>query len=157
VNTRSRRGEICYTKSVATVDAYEEAGMRGSITGLGIVAAAAVALSGPAVAWDEIVAQRGWTQVDYSEAGDCRAEVRGNGQFYRIAGEGLRPGEVVSFRLANSDVRPVEYRIVADSDGAWRKFYVPFLWHRDGGTVLVHLQSASCTLNLAFDWRRRRA
>ena len=116
----------------------------------------AVALSGPAVAWDEIVTQRGWQQVDYDEAGDCRAEVKGNGQFYRIAQAGLRPGEVVHFYLANEDIKPVEYRIVADSDGAWRQFYVPFLWNYEGGTVFVELQSASCTQTLTFDWRRRR-
>jgi hypothetical protein len=123
---------------------------------MGLAAMAAVALSGPAVALDEIVAQRGWAQVDYTEAGPCRAEVRSNGQFYRIAGAGLEPGEVVSFHLANEDVRPVEYRIVADSDGAWRQFYVPFLWHRDGGTVVVDLDSASCSLGLSFDWERRK-
>jgi hypothetical protein len=134
----------------------KEAAVPASIVKLGAAGIAAVALSGPAVAWDEIVAERGWAQVDYTEAGDCRAEVRSNGQFYRIAGAGLAPGEAVGFRLANADVRPVEYRIVADSDGAWRQFYVPFLWHRDGGTVLVELQSASCSLNLAFEWTRRR-
>ena len=117
---------------------------------------AAVALAGPAAALDEIVAERGWTQVDYAEQGDCRAEVRTNGQFYRIAGEGLAPGEALGFHLVNADVRPVEYRVVANSDGAWRQFYVPFLWHRDGGTVIVDLQSASCSLELSFDWTRRR-
>lgn len=117
---------------------------------------AAIALTGPAAALDEIVAQRGWTQVDYAEEGDCRAEVRTNGQFYRIAGAGLEPGEVVGFHLANAHVRPVEYRVAADADGAWRKFYVPFLWHRDGGTVLVDLESASCHLALSFEWARRR-
>ena len=130
--------------------------MSSTIVRMGVAGMAAVALSGPASAWDEIVAQRGWTQVDYTEAGACRAEVRSNGQFYRIAGAGLEPGEVVSFHLANADVRPVEYRIVADSDGAWRQFYVPFLWHHDGGTVLVDLQSASCSLALSFEWSRRR-
>ena len=130
--------------------------MSSTFVKMGLAGMAAVVLSGPAVALDEIVAQRGWAQVDYTEAGDCRAEVRSNGQFYRIAGAGLEPGEVVSFHLANGDVRPVEYRIVADSDGAWRQFYVPFLWHRDGGTVLVDLQSASCSLNLSFEWNRRR-
>ena len=130
--------------------------MSSSIVKLGVAAVAALALTGPAVAWDEIVAERGWQQLDYTEAGECRAEVRGNGQFYRIAGAGLEPGEVVDFHLANADVRPVEYRIVADSDGAWRQFYVPFLWHREGGTVLVDLESASCSLSLSFEWRRRR-
>jgi hypothetical protein len=123
----------------------------------GALAIGGAALAGPAIAWDEIVAQRGWQQVDYTEDGDCRAEVRGNGQFYRIAGAGLRPGEVVSFHLENSGIAPVEYRVVADEDGAWRKFYVPFLWHRDGGTVAVELQSASCSLQLSFEWSRRRA
>ena len=131
--------------------------MRAPILKLGLLGAVAVALSGPAGAWDEIVYQRGWQQVDYAEDGACRAEVRGNGQFYRIAQAGLRPGEVVYFYLANEDVKPVEYRLVADSDGAWRQFYVPFLWNRDGGTVFVELESASCTQRLAFDWVRRRA
>ena len=123
---------------------------------LALLGIAAIALSGPAGAWDEIVTQRGWTQVDYVEDGDCRAEVRTNGQFYRIAQSGLRPGEVVSFQLRNADVRPVQHRFVADSDGAWREFYVPFLWHREGGTVRVELDSASCPQNLSFEWRRRR-
>ena len=129
--------------------------MRAPISRLGLLGAAAVALSGPAGAWDEIVAERGWVQVDYVEDGDCRAEVRTKGQFYRIAQAGLRPGELVDFQLRNSGVRPVEYRFVADSDGAWREFYVPFLWHRYGGTVRVDLQSASCRQSLSFDWKRR--
>jgi len=125
--------------------------MRLSLAGL-----AALALTGPAAALDEIVTARGWTQVDYVESGDCRAEVRSNGQFYRIAGQGLQPGEVIDFHLQNADVRPIEYRIAANSDGAWRKFYVPFLWGREGGTVSVDLQSPSCDLNLSFEWSRRR-
>ena len=68
---------------------------------------------------------------------------------------GLQPGEEVGFHLQNEDIKPVHYRVVANSDGMWRKFYVPFLWHRDGGTVHVDLQSASCSLALSFDWTRR--
>ena len=117
---------------------------------------AAIALAGPAAALDEIVAERGWSQVDYAEDGDCRAEVRTNGQFYRIADQGVQPGEVIEFQLQNADVRPVEYRIAANSDGAWRKFYVPFLWGRDGGTVTVDLQSSRCDLDLSFEWSRRK-
>lgn len=116
----------------------------------------AVALAGPAAALDEIVTARGWAQVDYAEEGDCRAEVRTNGQVYRIAGQGVQPGEVVEFRLRNADIRPVERRIAANSDGAWREFYVPFVWGRDGGTVAVNLASPSCELDLSFDWARRR-
>jgi hypothetical protein len=126
------------------------------IVSSGFAGAAILSLSGSAVALDEIVAKRGWQQVDYAEDGDCRAEVRGNGQFYRIAGQGLEPGEVVRFHLQNEDIRPVEYRIVANGDGAWREFYVPFVWHLEGGIVRVDLDSASCSLNLAFAWARRR-
>ena len=112
-------------------------------------------LSGPAAAIDEIVVERGWPQVDYAETEDCRAEVRGNGQIYRIAGAGLEPGEVVSFYLTNADIKPVEYRIVANQSGEWVKFYMPFLWNRSGGTVSVGLDSASCNLELDFDWTRQ--
>ncbi len=120
-----------------------------------LAAATFGALSGPAAAVDEIVAERGWQRVAFAEGVDCRAEVRGNGQIYRIAGAGLRPGEAVRFRLANADIRPIEYRIVADANGGWVKFYMPFLWNRSGGTVTVELESASCSLGLAFDWARQ--
>ena len=130
--------------------------MRQWMLGTGLAGAMLLAFSGPAGALDEIVNARGWTQVDYAEDGACRAEVRGNGQFYRVAGQGLQPGEVVRLRLQNEDIRPIEYRITANGDGAWRNFYVPFLWNREGGIVQVDLASASCTLNLSFAWARRR-
>ena len=129
--------------------------MPPSIIKLSAAGLAALVLSGPATALDEVIVERGWAQVDYVEQGECRAEVRTNGQFYRIAGAGLQPGEEVGFHLENEDIKPVHYRVVANSDGMWRKFYVPFLWHRDGGTVQVDLQSASCSLALSFDWTRR--
>ena len=125
--------------------------------GAGLAVTALVALSGSASALDEIVAARGWTQVDYAEDGRCRAEVRSNGLFYRIAGQGVRPGEVVRVYLQNEDVRPVEHRIVANGQGRWRDFYVPFVWHLDGGIVLVDLASETCSLDLSFEWVRRRA
>ena len=118
---------------------------------------AILALTGPAMALDEIIGSREWRQVDYAEQGRCRGEVRSNGLFYRIAGQGQRPGEEVRVWLQNEDVRPVEHRVVADGDGRWRDFYVPFLWHRDGGTVRVSLASERCRLDLSFEWVRRRA
>lgn len=121
-----------------------------------LAGATLLALSGPAGALDEIVTARGWSQVDYAEDGACRAEVRGNGQFYRIAGQGVRPGEVVRLRLQNAGIKPIEYSIVANDDGAWRNFYVPFVWRLEGGTVEVGLASETCSLNLSFDWARRR-
>jgi hypothetical protein len=122
-----------------------------------LLCAAIAALAAPAAALDEIVAARGWDQVDYVEDGACRAEVRGNGRFYRIAGAGFRAGDVVSFHLENEGIKPVEYRIVVADDGGWRQFYVPFLWHRSGGRVTVALDGAGCSLDLAFDWRRQSA
>jgi hypothetical protein len=130
--------------------------MASRIVRIGLVATALLALTGPAVALDEIVTARGWQQVDYAESGQCRAEVRGNGQFYRIAGQGQRPGEEVRVHLQNADLKPIEYREVADGDGRWREFYVPFVWHLEGGIVQVDLASESCRLNLSFAWARRR-
>ena len=129
--------------------------MRSRMIGIGLAGTAVLALSGPAAAFDEIVGARGWEQVDYAENGACRAEVRGNGRFYRIAGEGVRPGEVVRFHLQNENLGPVDYRVVANGDGAWREFYIPFTWHRDGGTVNVSLASESCSLSLSFAWQRQ--
>ena len=130
--------------------------MASRIVGIGLVVSALVGLTGPAAALDEIVTMRGWQQVDYAERGVCRAEVRGNGQVYRIAGQGQRPGEAVRLYVQNADIEPIEYRVVANGDGRWREFYVPFVWHREGGVVQVALASQSCSLNLSFDWARRR-
>jgi len=134
----------------------EEDGMRRALIGTGLAGLALIVAAGPAGALDEIVRARGWTQVDYAEDGACHAEVRGNGQFFRIAGQGLRPGEVVQVHLQNEDIRPVEHRIVADGDGRWRDFYIPFVWHLEGGIVRVDLASPSCSLDLSFAWARRR-
>src|SRR5690606_7244497 len=109
-----------------------------------------------AAALDEIVTRRGWEQVDYAQNGRCRAEVRGNGQFYRIAGAGMEPGETVRVVLRNEDIKPVQYRVTANDDGMWREFYVPFVWHLEGGVVQVGVQSERCILDLSFAWQRRR-
>jgi|SRR5688572_14713332 hypothetical protein len=130
--------------------------MPSRMVGFGLGGLAILALSGPAMALDEIVEARGWQQVDYVEQGQCRAEVRSNGLFYRIAGQGQRPGEEVRLFLQNEDIRPVQYRVVANGQGRWREFYVPFVWHLEGGTVRVNMASERCNLDLSFDWARRR-
>jgi hypothetical protein len=131
--------------------------MASRVVRIGLVATALVGLTGPAAAaLDEIVTARGWQQLDYAERGPCRAEVRGNGQFYRIAGQGQRPGEAVRLYVQNADIKPIEHRVVADGDGRWREFYVPFVWHLEGGVVQVALASPGCSLNLSFGWARRR-
>ena|SRR5688572_5926910 len=119
-----------------------------------ILVAATCLLAEPSAAADPIVEQRGWPIVARAESTDCAAEVRGNGKIFVIAGAGLRAGEVVQFHLTNADIRPLQYRIVADSSGSWSKYYMPFLWGRPGGRVSVNLASVGCDLTLAFDWRR---
>lgn len=124
-----------------------------------ILALGALLCASGALARDEIVLQRGWTQVDYVEDGEgaCRAEVRTNGRFYRIAGAGWQPGEEVWLRIQNASVRPVEYRMAVDDDGYLVRYYIPFLWHHSGGSVTVDLVSASCEASLSFDWARQGA
>lgn len=116
---------------------------------------ALVAASAPAFAWDEIVAKRGWPIVAQADEEDCQAWALGNGKIFRISGSGLRPGEAVSFHLENGDMKPLDYRLVADGDGAWVKFYMPFRWNREGGEVTVSMESASCSLSLSFPWERQ--
>jgi hypothetical protein len=130
--------------------------MRASIAARLFVPIAATALlAGPASAVDPIVEKRGWPMVARAESPGCVGEVRGNGKIFWIAGTGLRPGEALDFHLTNADIRPVRYRIVANSSGEWSQYYVPFLWRRPGGHVSVTVASASCELNLQFDGARQ--
>lgn len=115
----------------------------------------ALAATGSATATDEIVWKRGWPVVARTESEECRAEVRGNGRFYRIAGTGMAPGERLRFHLTNEDIRPLDYTVIADQSGSWSRYYLPFLWNRVGGTVSVDIESASCRLGLSFEWTRQ--
>jgi hypothetical protein len=123
-----------------------------------------MALPVRAAAVDDITLARRWQLVDQVDAGDCRAEIIGNGQFYRISGLGFRPEERVDYRLVNDAVEelngripPVEYRLKARADGSLQQFYIPFVPNRTGGRVAVSLTSASCSLQLGFTWQRRGA
>jgi len=117
---------------------------------------ALVAASAPAVAWDDIVLHRGWQTVAQADDEEgCEAWALSNGKIFRISGGGLRPGEAVSFHLENDDMKPLDYRIVADGEGTWSKFYMPFRWNRAGGEVTVSMESASCSLTLSFPWTRQ--
>jgi hypothetical protein len=120
------------------------------------LAAALIAFTGPAAAWDEIVVERGWAIVaETGDSEDCRAWALSNGKIMRFSAAGLAPGEEVSFHLENDDMRPLDYRLVADGSGTWSKFYVPFRWDRAGGLVTVSMDSASCSLTLSLPWTRQ--
>jgi hypothetical protein len=130
---------------------------RSSLKPAHVLAAGALLCTSAAVARDGIILERGWAQVDYVEdgAGECRAEVKTNGKFYRIAGAGWEPGEAVYLHLENDDIRPIDYRMTVDGDGNLVQYYIPFLWSARGGTVFVDLVSASCQASLSFDWARQ--
>jgi hypothetical protein len=118
---------------------------------LAVITAVAL-LSRAAVAQDDIVSARGWAQFDTARDGDCSAEVRGNGKIFRISGSGFAPDAAVFFHLENEDIVPLDYEAAADGDGRWSRYYMPFLWHHDGGTVDVLVSAGQCTMRLSFPW-----
>lgn len=115
------------------------------------IAAAALLAALPAAARP---VDAGWPEVARVEDGACTITVTGNGQAYLIAVEGLDPGEVARYRLTNGDMIPIDWSVRADAGGRFARYYMPFRWHRDGGTVNVSLESDSCSVSTGFDWRR---
>ena len=98
-----------------------------------------------------------WSEVARDRDGDCRLSVTGEGRFFRIAGSGLTSGEAGRLVLTNGDMKPIDWRVRADRDGEFARYYLPFRWRRDGDTVAVSLASGSCELFAVFDWRRAEA
>ena len=96
----------------------------------------------------------GWPEVARVEDGDCALRVTGNGRFYRIAASGLGSGAPGRLFLANGDMKPLDWTIRATGDGWFARYYLPFRWHRDGGDVLVSVESAQCNLSASFAWQR---
>ena len=119
-------------------------------TALGL--AATIALTAPASAH---IAD-GWPMV--AAAGDaaagCALTVTGNGQAYRIAATGFRPASTGHLFLANADMRPLDRPLRLDGAGDWSDYYLPFLWHRDGGVVTVSVTAPGCSLTVDFPWKR---
>ena len=98
----------------------------------------------------------GWPEVARAEDGDCALSVTGNGQFYRIAVSGLGAGAAGRLVLLNGDMRPLDWTIRATDNGGFARYYLPFRWNRDGGDVLVSVESARCTISTGFAWQRAR-
>lgn len=113
--------------------------------------AALIALTASAAA---AAVDSGWSQVAFERDGDCTLSVTGNGRFFRIEAGGLAPGASGRFLLANGTMKPLDWRVRADGAGAFARYYLPFRWHHDGGTVSVRLVGGGCSLGTAFDWRR---
>ena len=96
----------------------------------------------------------GWAEVAYAKSDDCELSVTGNGRTYRIEATGLGAGAAARYRLSNGDMRPLDWSVRADADGRFERYYVPYRWHRRGGTVQVAVSSAHCNVSAAFDWTR---
>ncbi|MGD9665198.1 MAG: hypothetical protein AB7U34_08360 [Novosphingobium sp.] len=120
------------------------------LAGLCLTASAAI----PAHAYDPIVLDRGWSRVAHDVSGSCEAEVGSNGQFYIIAIYGMAPYEQGRYFLTNGDMKPIDWRVKANGDGAFSRYYIPFRWSQRGGSVNVDFTSESCNIALAFDWAR---
>jgi hypothetical protein len=95
-----------------------------------------------------------WPEVASAEDGSCTLSVTGNGQIYRIAIDGLQPGEAARYQLGNGDMQPIDWSVRADADGGFARYYIPFHWHSDGGTVSVSVATADCAVTASFPWRR---
>ena len=96
----------------------------------------------------------GWPDVARAEDGDCALSVTGNGQFYRIAASGLEAGAPGRLFLSNGDMKPLDWTIRATGNGGFASYYLPFRWNREGGDVLVSVESARCTISTGFAWQR---
>ena len=96
----------------------------------------------------------GWPEVARARDGDCELSVTGNGRFYRIAASGLGADAAGRFFLSNGDMKPLDWSIRAAGDGGFTRYYLPFRWHRDGGEVLVAVESAQCAVSTTFAWKR---
>jgi hypothetical protein len=95
-----------------------------------------------------------WPEVARVQDGNCELSVTGNGRFYRIAASGLGGDAPGRFFLSNGDMKPLDWSIRSTGNGEFARYYLPFRWHREGGAVLVSLESARCNLAASFAWRR---
>jgi len=95
-----------------------------------------------------------WPLLAVARDGDCRLEVTGNGQIFLIAATGLLPGEGGRYSVTNGDMKPIDWRIAASQGGRFARFYMPFRWHRDGGTLAVAVDTDSCRVSAVLPWRR---
>ena len=114
-----------------------------------VFAALAAATSAPAATIGD-----SWPLLAANRAGDCALTIASAGHAMQLRARGLIPGEAVRFVLTNGDMKPLAYTAFADTDGELMRYYLPFRFGRDGGTVQVNIAAARCTLNSAAQWSR---
>lgn len=93
-----------------------------------------------------------WPVLDQARGGDCTLSITSNGRFMQVLASGLIPGEAVRFGLTNGDMRPVLLTVYANGAGRFQRYYIPFRFNRDGGTVAATLGGARCSLTAAAPW-----
>ena len=95
-----------------------------------------------------------WPLLAANRAGDCALTIASAGHVMQLRASGLIPGEAVRFVLTNGDMKPIMYTAFADPDGGLMRYYLPFRFGRDGGTVEVSIAAARCTVSSAAAWNR---
>ena len=122
---------------------------RSSLAALLACAALAVSTSAPATTIGD-----SWPILAANRAGDCALTIASAGHAMRLRASGLIPGEAVRFVLTNGDMKPLAYTAFAGPDGGLMRYYLPFRFGRDGGTVQVSIAAARCTVSSAAQWSR---
>lgn len=95
-----------------------------------------------------------WALVSRTRDGDCDLTVTGNGQVYLFTVNGMEAGSSARYRVSNGDMKPIDWRVSSDSSGSFSRYYMPFRWHRRGGTVTVSVTSEGCAMTSTFQWQR---
>ncbi len=95
-----------------------------------------------------------WPLLAFDRVAGCELQLSGNGRIVEIRASGLIPGEALGFTLTNGDMTPISWQVYADGSGRWQKFYLPFRFNRDGGTVQASITAARCSLSAALPWTR---
>lgn len=114
---------------------------------LSALAAACLALAGAASARPIDAA---WPELARAEQNDCVLSVTGNGRFYRVVASGLGAGKSARYYLANGDMRPIDWRVLADGNGEFARYYLPFRENHGAARVTVSIDSADCNLTVGF-------
>lgn len=95
-----------------------------------------------------------WPLVAFARDGDCELTITGDGKFFRLMATGLPEGGGARLHVTNADMTPIDRAIRSDGGGAWRQYYLPFLWGRPGGEVQVTVEAEGCRVAAGFPWQR---
>lgn len=95
-----------------------------------------------------------WPLLAIDRAGDCELTIASAGHAMQLRAEGLIPGEALRFVLTNGDMKPIAITTFADNSGRLMRYYLPFRFNREGGTVQVSIAAARCNLSSAAKWNR---